>query len=64
MSDQLDQAADQVAEDLGHGLEDGTYTLTEYNKRMRDLGREYQDALKEQAQDAYDDVMYGRGEHR
>ncbi|KKL09100.1 hypothetical protein LCGC14_2569230 [marine sediment metagenome] len=57
----LERAADQVAEELGHGLDDGTYTLVEYNERMRDLGREMLDALREEAEIAYEDVMYQRG---
>ena len=61
MSETFDRAIDQVADDLGHDYEEGTYTLAEYNERMRDLGREYRDALEEEAQTAYDDVMYQRG---
>ena len=61
MSDQLERAADRVAEELGHGLDDGVYTLAEYNERMRDLGREMMDALREEAETAYEDVMYRRG---
>ena len=57
----LEQAADRVADDLGHDLEEGVYTLAEYNERMRDLGREMQDALREEAEAAYEDVMYRRG---
>ena len=60
----MERAFDQYADDLGHDLDDGTYTLAEYNERMRDLGREYRDALEEEAQGAYDDVMYQRGGYR
>jgi len=61
MSEQMERAFDQAAEGLGYDFEEGIYTLTEYNERMRDLGREYRDALEDEAQAAYDDVMYQRG---
>ena len=61
MSEQLDRAIDRAADDLGHDFDEGIYTQAEYNQRMVDLGREWRDALEEEALDAYDDVMYRRG---
>ncbi len=61
MCDQLDRAIDRAADDLGHDFDEGVYTFVEYNERMRDLGREWRDALEEEAQQAYDDVMYHMG---
>ncbi len=60
----IEQAADRVADDLGHDLEEGVYTFAEYNERMRDLGREVRDALEAEAEAAYDDVMYRGGGYR
>ncbi len=57
-SNRMDRAFAVAEDDLSHGLAEGTYTLAEFNERMRDLGREYQDALEEEAETAYDDVMY------
>ena len=57
----MDRAMAKAEDDLNHDLEEGIYTLDEYNERMRDLGRDYQQALEEEAQDAYDDVMYRSG---
>lgn len=64
MIDNLERAIDRAADDLGHDFDEGIYTLVEYNERMRDLGREYRDALREEAETAYDDVMYRRGGYR
>ncbi len=61
MTDHQYRVFDTAADDLGRDLEEGTYTLAEYNERMRDLGREWRDALEEEAQSAYDDVMYRLG---
>ncbi len=61
---QLDRAMEKVEQELTDGLAEGTYTLAEFNERMRDAGREYRDALEEEAEAAYDDVMYRRGGFR
>jgi hypothetical protein len=60
MDRQFDRAEDQLNEDYANGV----YTQAEYNERMRDLGREYQEAVVEEAEAAYDDVMYQRGGYR
>jgi hypothetical protein len=60
MDRQFDRAEEQLSEDLANGV----YTLAEFNERMRDLGREYRDAVEEEAQEAYDDVKYRRGGYR
>lgn len=57
---QFERAEEQLSEDLANGV----YTLAEFNERMRDLGREYQEAVIEEAEAAYDDVMYQRGGYR
>lgn len=56
----FDQAEEQLNEDYANGV----YTLAEFNERMRDLGREYRDALEEEAQAAYDDVKHQHGGYR
>ena len=61
---QIDRALEQAEQELTEGLTDGTYTQAEFNERMRDLGREARDALEEEAEAAYDDVMYQRGGYR
>ena len=60
MDRQFERAEDQLNEDLANGV----YTLAEFNERMRDLGREYGDAVEEEAQEAYDNVKYRRGGHQ
>ncbi len=57
----LDKSMEAAEEELNEGYANGVYTLAEYNERMRDLGREYRDAVVEEAETAYDDVMYQRG---
>jgi hypothetical protein len=57
----LDRSMEIVEEQLLEDYADGIYSLDEFNERMRDLGREYRDAVEEEAQEAYDDVKYRRG---
>ena len=57
MDRQFERAEEQLSEDLANGV----YTLGEFNERMRDLGREYGEAVEEEAQEAYDNVKYQRG---
>ena len=58
MSDQLERAMAREEEALAREYNEGWLTLAEYNERQRDLGRDYGDALEEEAQAAYDEVMY------
>ncbi len=61
---QLERALEQAEQELTEGLAVGTYTQAEFNERMRDLGREARDALEDEAQAAYEDVMYQGGGYR
>ncbi len=61
MTNRMDRVFAMAETDLHHDLEEGTCTLAECNEGMRDLGREYRDALEAEAEEAYDDVMYQRG---
>lgn len=48
---------DNELEGLEEQLEGGDITPEEYNRLSRELERDYRDAAKESAQDAYDDEL-------
>ena len=56
----FDRSMATAEEQLNEDYANGVYTLAEFNERMRDLGREYRDVVGEEAEAAYEEVMYRR----
>lgn len=54
---QQDREEDYLIEQYNRG----EITLKEYNFEMREMQRSYQQYAEDCAQDAYDDVMFGKG---